>query len=299
MSELARTPELIAAEINLIKHETRRTILVNSVEIGKRLHEVKSLVPHGEWGKWLESNVDYSQSTANNLMRISEEYAPMLTRSNSQALENLSYTQAVALLALPSEEREQFVTENNVKGKSTRELNKLLKEKQQLEQMLEQAQKELESERSALKTVSESYDRLEKANTKHYEEAKKLKEQLKEAKKSGNSDEVDRLQREIAAKNQELQSTTARIKSLEQELMEKPLEVSAVVEKVPEAVEKELQELRQGAAVTKYKLQFEGLVSGFKGLLGALAEIKETDPASHERYKNAVAGLINKMSQAL
>ena len=69
-----RTPEIIAAEINGIKEQTKKMVLYNSIEIGRKLTEAKLLMDHGEWGKWLENAVDYSKSTANNLMKIFQEY---------------------------------------------------------------------------------------------------------------------------------------------------------------------------------------------------------------------------------
>ena len=103
-------------------------LLYNSIEIGRRLTEAKLCLPHGEWGSWLEEKVDYSKSTANNLMRIFEEYgADQLalfgeTGAKSQALGSLSYSQAVALLSIPGEEREQFIEENDAANMSTWEL---------------------------------------------------------------------------------------------------------------------------------------------------------------------------------
>src|SRR5690606_12544295 len=98
-----RSAIVIAAEINAIKDQTRKTVLFNAIEIGRRLVEAKQYVSHGEWGKWLEESVELKQSTANNLMRIFEEYgsdqlALFGDNAKSQALGNLSYTQAVALL---------------------------------------------------------------------------------------------------------------------------------------------------------------------------------------------------------
>ena len=69
-----RDAGVIAREINFIKEQTKRQMLAASMEIGARLCEAKELVGHGEWEKWLCENVDYSQSTANNLMRIYREY---------------------------------------------------------------------------------------------------------------------------------------------------------------------------------------------------------------------------------
>lgn len=69
-----RTPDIVAAEINSIKNQTRNIVLFNSIEIGRRLVEAKGIMEHGNFGEWLKNAVDYSQSTANNLMKIYEEY---------------------------------------------------------------------------------------------------------------------------------------------------------------------------------------------------------------------------------
>ena len=47
--QVKRTPILIAAEINKIKDDTRRVVIYNCIEIGRRLCEAKELIPHGEW----------------------------------------------------------------------------------------------------------------------------------------------------------------------------------------------------------------------------------------------------------
>src|SRR5699024_12724772 len=100
-----RSQETIATEINSIKEQTQKMLLHNSIEIGKRLVEAKEILPHGEWGSWLEGAVDYSQSTANNLMKIYEEYgdgqaALFGGNADSEAVASLPYTKA-----LRSEER--------------------------------------------------------------------------------------------------------------------------------------------------------------------------------------------------
>ena len=69
-----RTPDIIAAEICQIADQTRKMVLNSSIEIGKRLCEAKEMIPHGEWGNWLEHSVNFKQSTANNLMKIYTEY---------------------------------------------------------------------------------------------------------------------------------------------------------------------------------------------------------------------------------
>jgi hypothetical protein len=115
-----RTTHVIAAEINMINHQTKKILLASAIEIGRRLKEAKSLVKHGEWGKWLEEFVSYSQNTAERLMKLHEEYGSSFPggsgMSNSAPVRNLSYTQALLLLGLPAEEREKFLAQNDVAG---------------------------------------------------------------------------------------------------------------------------------------------------------------------------------------
>ncbi|WP_411680447.1 DUF3102 domain-containing protein [Clostridium thailandense] len=338
---IARTPELIAAEINNIKEQTRKMVLYNSIEIGRRLVEAKAIVGHGEWGKWLKESVEYSQRTANNLMRIFQEYGSeqitlLQDNSKSQAFANLNYSQAIALLELPEEEREGFIKENNVEDMSTRELQKVIKEKQELEEKLKETEKKVELEHNAWESISKSYDRLEKVNEKHFKNAEKLKKELEDAKNkkkeeltnreveienlrmhidtineklnkakvSGNNDDIEKLQGALKESENKLSDAINKIDELEKKLKEKPIEVVAspeIIEKVPEEVEKELQELREKVAnnsepVVKFSIYFKELVENFKSLLGTLSEIEENDK---EKYKKAVTGVIEKMSEKL
>ena len=128
-----RSQETIATEIKVIVSQAQKTMLDSAVEIGRRLVEAKELVSHGEWGDWLSEKVNFSKSTANNFMRIFEGYGDKQITifgavSNRQALGDLSYTKALALLAVPEEEREEFTKEVDVENISTRELEKKIKE---------------------------------------------------------------------------------------------------------------------------------------------------------------------------
>ena len=123
----------VTAEIRAYQDAARRAVLSYCIEIGRRLVEAKSMVNHGEWGEYLKTELGFSQSTANNHMRLFEAYgADQMTLTGaaikSQAFGNLSYTQALALLALPSEEeREEFVETHDLASMSTRELQEELR----------------------------------------------------------------------------------------------------------------------------------------------------------------------------
>ena len=130
----ARDPEIIAAEINTIKREVQEVLIYATIKIGGKLCEAKSLVPQGEWGKWLEENVEYSQSTAENMMKLYKEYGGNQeslfdTWTNSETFGKLTYTQHLAMLALPFADRQAFAEENNVQEMSTRQLQQAIRER--------------------------------------------------------------------------------------------------------------------------------------------------------------------------
>lgn len=140
MKEIARSAAVIAAEINAIKSQTSGILEAaftyakrSSFEIGKRLEEAKATVPYGEWGTWLEENVSYSVSTANDLMRIYREFGneqiDMLTgKSDAEVFEGLSQSQMVALFGLPKPLRAEFVEEHRDELESGEMSSRKLKE---------------------------------------------------------------------------------------------------------------------------------------------------------------------------
>lgn len=297
---VTRTPVMIAAEINSIKEQTRKLLIVNSIEIGRRLVEAKSLLPHGEWGKWLEESVDYSQRTANNLMKVFQQYgddqlALFGTSLKSQSLANLSYTQAVALLSVPEDERETFVQEHNVEEMSTRELKKAIKEKEELQARLDKISVKAELDQKELKTTTGLL-------SKQLEISYKLKEQLKTAQASGDDDAIKSLQDKLDASEQRQKELDEQNKNLQKQLKEKPIDVpvTKVVEKIPDEMLAELAELRKAAGpggkeAIKFKVCFDQLVGGFRELLLSLDDIPDLE--MKKKYESAVHGLIMKMDE--
>lgn len=325
--QIKRTPEVIAVEINSIKYQTRQIVLNNSIEIGRRLIEAKELIGHGDWGTWLKDSVDYSQSTAENLIKIFKEYGSAqitLLDDNlkSQTFGNLSYSQALALLGLPADQREDFVKENNMEDMSTRELQQAIKEKKEIAEKLKDTESRLESEHKNSQKNSEKAEKLkEKLNSienKHKEELtnreaeienfkteiERINNKLKTAESSGNDEEVKKLQESLQDTKNKLQDASEKITELEQQLEEKPIDVTeTIVEKVPEEIQKELEELRLKAkqnndkAAVKFSIIFEQLIKSFNDLLSTLSEVQ--DETIKEKYKAAVNGLISKMMERL
>ena len=139
MNELTnhRPIEVITGEIKFYSQQAGMSI----IEIGKRLHEAKLCLPHGEWGNWLKNEVNFSERAAQNFMRIAREY------QNPQMIADMgnSTTKALLLLSLPAVEREDFVAETHIiDGEAKTVAEMTTKEMEELTKQLaaERAEKE-------------------------------------------------------------------------------------------------------------------------------------------------------------
>ncbi|GIO33103.1 hypothetical protein J2TS6_42440 [Paenibacillus albilobatus] len=293
-----RTPDVIAAEIRSIDQQARQYVLQSAIEIGRKLTEAKELVSHGEWGAWLKINVNYSQSTANNFMRVAAEYA------NSQTLANLNYSQAVALLSIPAEERESFVEENNAAEMSTRELQAAIKEKQELEKQLAEERKRIEDEQAALEQERQQRAELQRELDREMELRKKFQDDLIAAQEAAakapakGTAESKAKAAELRKAEKALSESQQRISALEAEMKAKEDEINAKIEAAVKEREKEIAEqarkreeetaqevanlkeqLRKNnnTAAIKVKLHFDAVVGNFKELVASLSAIENED----------------------
>lgn len=170
-------------------------MLAHAVEKGRWLTEAKSLVPHGSWGEWLKREVDYSQSRAQELMRLFQRYGEdgqesLFGESKSQALGNLSVTQAICLLPLrDGPELEEFLEAHDVEHMSTRELNAEVRAAQQERDEARLAAEQAQTERAvaeaardkAFQDMALANERLEGLNVQLEEQSARAEEALAQA----------------------------------------------------------------------------------------------------------------------
>lgn len=141
-----RDIDVITNEIKELCNAAGKTMLLYAAEIGRRLVEAKDILPHGEWGRWLSEECGFSQRTANKHMQIFKAYGSAQVsffgaELNSPTWANLSYSQALSLLAVPENEREAFVKENHVEDLSSRDLDRLIKERDEAKKKAEETEK--------------------------------------------------------------------------------------------------------------------------------------------------------------
>ena len=186
-SQPARTLEMVTEEIRYLDHQAKRLVLGHAIEIGRRLEEAKALVPYGEWGNYIRDQLNYSQSTAQNFMRIFDEYGAAQQSlfgpvAESQALGNLSYTKALALLAVPREEREEFAAEVDAEHISSRELAEAIRERDEARKAQEAAEAKVKEIEDYVDKSNRNVDRAEAETIRAQKERDAAKKELEDLK---------------------------------------------------------------------------------------------------------------------
>lgn len=327
MSEMItkRDIQTITIEIRQLTKSAQRMALEYSIEIGHRLCEAKSMLAHGEWGRWLKEEVEFSQSTANNFMRLYEEYGEdQLTLDGavvkSQTLGNLSPSQALALLAVPSEERESFVLENDLESKSSREIQRLIRERDQAQKEAadyaeqlsdaeaenERLTSELESakdETQAAKDDAQAYKKaaeneallrkeLEAANQKAEkakEAEKKAKDALKALKENPvvSEDVMDKLRADakIAAGEE--------VKKLKEQLQAAAEQAKKELNSANETVESLKKKLAAaGPDMVSFRVIFEEIQQNFNKLCGIVLRVEANDTEQAKKLRSAMSAML-------
>ena len=310
----------VTTEINTLVRQYRSLTLAYAVEVGRRLTEAKSLLPHGEWGAWLSERVSFSQRTANNLMRVFEEYGDTQITllgavPNSHAIANLPLTHAIKLLLLPAEEREEFVETEDVANMSTRELEEAIKARKAAEDRAEELEEEanrlnedlhmIDAARSRAETeLGHTKEELEKASAavkaaedaaeKAKKEAQKAKEKLKALKETA---EVPREVLDKLTAEAEENAKAAAAEKLQKAIDDANAKIEAA-DRAKKDAEKKYEELRQQSQlsdpdVMAFKTLFEQVQNDAAKLSAVYKRIAEKSPEISGKLGQAVRKMVD------
>lgn len=310
-----KSPEVLAAEIRALTASMLSTI----IEIGRRMCQAKEMLPHGEFGAWVKEETGYSQSTANNFMRLFQEYGAAQeslfgAEVNSQTFGNLPYSKALALLAVPAEEREEFAREHHVEDMSTRELKQAIKERDEL-------RKQLEEERSASEgaglRIAELEERLSESGreaARQKQAADKAREELEALKnapvevavQAADPEEVQRAVEEAIrqageAHKAELDALAQKAKKAEEEREKLRKRLKKALQKAEDATEssddgaaqREVERLKKELAMADPVVaEFKGLFEQASGLVAKLLGLADRAPEDKRKnLRDAMAAL--------
>lgn len=319
-----RDVNTITAEIRTIQATVRRTALEGCIEIGRRLVEVKELLGHGEWGAYLRDEFDWSQDRANQLMKLFREYGARQqnlfgAELNSDTYRNLTFSQALRLIAIPESEREDFVKDNDVEHLSTRELDALIKGHEKAlaaeRAKTDEALAESREAHAALDELADKYSALSAAAREQKEELDKAMEAAAAAKKA--ADESDKgakaadkgrkaaekarkaAEKALAAAKAEAEAARRDLKELKdnpevpKEVMDK---LRAQFAAAAEAAEKRAAELEArlktaDPTVAVFKVHFEAIQREFSTML---ALINSAPAETGAKLRTAAAAVLDK-----
>lgn len=300
----ARDIGVITSEIKELCRQAQATALAYIVEIGRRLVEAKATLGHGEWGGWLRDTVGFSQSTANNYMRLFEEYGDSQmtifgATVNSQTLGNLPYSKALALLAVPAAEREEFAEEIGAEDLSVKELERAIKERDEERRRADALkEKAAEAERAKAEVIAagkkaeelrKKLEAAEDALLAEKEKAKKLRGELKEAKEQTKTEVVTKT---IVEGTEELDKARAALKAAEA--------AKADAERREREAREELKAAKAALKtadpeVNAFKVMFDALQGQVQKCLGQIGKIREQNPEVAEKLMGAMRALAEKM----
>ena len=188
--ERPRDIEAITSEILDAKRAGGEAILT----IGKGLMEAKAVLPHGEWLPWLEEKVEFSERVAQNFMRLARHY------SNPNTVSDLGASKALMMLALPDKDRDEFISmphivdgeEKNVSEMTRKELQTVLKERDEALKAAEQAKADQSAAEQAREKI---FQDMALANERIAGLNAQVKEQSAKAREA--QDAADRLEKEL------------------------------------------------------------------------------------------------------
>ena len=302
----------LATEINTIKQQTQSIMMTASIEIGRRLVEAKAAVGHGGWEAWLKENVNYSQRTASNLIKVFQEYGTGQQKLfgkevKSQALADLSYTQAVALLGIRDpDERADFLEEHDVAAMTTRELEQAIKERDAAKKEAAEAREKYKEQDEEIRLLRTDGERMERERRELQNRNGYLQQALAESKSEGKENE------ETKARLQEAQERTAKLEEELAALKAAPIETATIeVEKIPDEVAAELARLRQESEERSAQAALQGEGEKQKALFAArfalvqegfnelLRLVRNMDEEDRDRYQGAIMKLLAAMQEAV
>ncbi len=300
----ARDIGIITAEIKEVKRQANNMALMYAIEIGRRLVEAKSVLAHGEWGEWLKNEVDFSQSSANNFMKLYEEYGQAQISvfgavANSQTIGNLAYSKALQLLALPENEREKFAEEVGAEDMTVKELkaaiderNAAVKRAEEAEKRAEEiAQKQQEAE-AAVKEAAGFAKEAEELKARVSELENELAEACEGSKLS--TEELDSIKADALKEAKEKAA-----EEVKKKLEKAKASAEKAVEKQKEAEQKAL-ELQERLEATQKQLKTANPeIAAFKTLFDELQKTAQSLKLKLEKIKADSPDVADKLSAAL
>lgn len=314
-----RSVETITTEIIMIKQQTASVVASAAFEIGRRLCEAKEKVAPGGWIAYLQEQLDYKPSTAENLMRIYREFGSeqvdLLTgKTPAEVFGRLDQSQMVAMFSLEPEKRMELMDQTEgIEDMSSRQIADLVKQKKAAEK---EAERERKARENADKIATQQADKASKLET----EAGKYKQHIKDL-----EDELERIRMELdtekaqdsivppdtSKKDERIEELLAEIADLKQKNNpEKGMEL--IREQVRREMQKELDaadnrvaaaekklESAKNPAIQRISFMFSEAQDLVKRICVELNTLEETELEKAEKLRMVISKALHDMGKCI
>lgn len=171
MTELAKRAEANVSVLDGLAAQARTlrlNINVNMWQLARVFVEAKDLVPHGEWGQWLQENADVSVRTAEDMMAAYRRFG------GKAPFQTLSPSQTFRLLPLPEGSEDRFAEEHDIQSMTTRQIQEAVKQaRAEMQAQIAEAERRARlAEAREPEIPEEMYQQIEehKAEAQHFAE---------------------------------------------------------------------------------------------------------------------------------
>lgn len=284
-SQTSANLESLTMEVNLLTAQ----IAQNAVLIGRKLNEMKQLLPHGEFMPYIEEHCGFKQRIANQFMRIAAEYTVESLPTG------LGISKVYELLALPAGEREEFIATHDAESMTVRQLREEIRRKKQeleaSEARCQELQKQLDDE-------IDFSDRIEI-------ELKSAKDMAREAVETKDATRamLEAARENLAYSDQQLRDSRTKIVSLQRAYDHEKEQREALVEEGHKesarvsAMIAELDAAKAAAEAEVEKLRQESSATPPGTCYVPVEVIKEVPPADYDNFKRENESLKERLSQ--
>ena len=288
-----RDGQTIITEIKTLYYQAQIHAINSFIQIGQKLIELKEMVPHGQWADYIKDNLDWNERKVQRFMQLAEGYsdgsAYARLISNPSFLSDLNMTNALALLAIPEDEVEDFaeahVSEDTSNKELAEEIKKYKEENTELTEQVASLKRDIEEAKNHAGFVSE-------------EEYSKLEKKLEKAK-----DNLNKEKTETEAKIEEArQSAMTEVENKVKEQMQKELDsAQSEIKTLKEQMEKEKRAADNSSneKLVEFKLYCDQWQNGFDDALSIANEIREEDPKKTEKMLGVMSSIIDYMTEAM
>lgn len=286
-----RDGQTIITEIKTLYYQAQIHAINSFIQIGQKLIELKEMVPHGQWADYIKGNLDWNERKVQRFMQLAEGYsdgsAYARLISNPSFLSDLNMTNALALLAIPEDEVEDFASEHANEETTNKELAEEIKkykeENTELTEQISSLKKDIEEAKNNGVTIDD-YNKLE-------EKLQKAKDKLKKEKES-KDEEVDK------AKQEAIAEVECKIREeVQTELDSAQSEIKELKERVADSERAAANSSNE--KLVEFKLYCDQWQNSFDDALSIADEMREEDPKKTEKMLGVMSNIIDYMTEAM